>query len=423
MTRQTLFGSQSFTKVASGLLALHRLVKVGQEDTPEADSIRDALDAPLMALNPTEKKRAQLLSEDLYSVSEPLSGSNQKVMNPQAQQKLIEAYEAKESGDWDRALALLRRWKDYISPELLSYLRGSIWLSAGNPSVATMFYEHAMESDPENANYRAIYLHALAESNPEQADNLACEILVNHEKNEPIVVARAALIRFNKLENSLGLHSIKLSRDLIPILERNMERIENDEDTMRQKTLYAMTTGVLGFCHELQGNKTVAAQYYSRGILENPENSALLVARGILLYGTSPVAISDFEQALELNSPLIWPSFFLAHHYLLNNKYDQCRTMCESGLRLEGNAATIGQLKEWLAISYAELGFSPQLVRFAFEDALRIDPLNKLAKRNLECYESFINKQLGCETLLWEQKPIADIRQFGLAERPYFWAA
>jgi len=42
----------------------------------------------------------------------------------------------------------------------------SIWLDAGNPDVAAVFYGHASESDQANANYRAIYMPALAESDP-----------------------------------------------------------------------------------------------------------------------------------------------------------------------------------------------------------------------------------------------------------------
>ncbi len=57
------FGSPIFNLVAKGLVALHRLIKEGKDDSPEADSIRDTLDAPLKALSRIEKDRAQWLSE------------------------------------------------------------------------------------------------------------------------------------------------------------------------------------------------------------------------------------------------------------------------------------------------------------------------------------------------------------------------
>ena len=55
------------------------------------------------------------------------------------------------------------------------------------------------------------------------------------------------------------------------------------------------------------------------------------VARGILLYGSSPCAVTDFEQAVTLGSPVVWPYLFLARHYLITNRFEQCRSMCERG--------------------------------------------------------------------------------------------
>src|ERR1035438_3616310 len=116
------FGSPSFKLAAKGLVELHRLIKDGQDDSPEAESVRDALDVPMKALNRTERDQAQWLSEDLYSVSEPLAATTHKEMNPQAQQQLNEAIVARQSQEWDRALALLRQWRECISPALLSYV-------------------------------------------------------------------------------------------------------------------------------------------------------------------------------------------------------------------------------------------------------------------------------------------------------------
>ena len=81
MNAHVPFGNASFTRVAKGLVALHRLIKDGKDDSPEAESVRDALDAPLKALSRVEKDRAQWLSEDLYSISEPPATGNQKEMN------------------------------------------------------------------------------------------------------------------------------------------------------------------------------------------------------------------------------------------------------------------------------------------------------------------------------------------------------
>jgi hypothetical protein len=119
-------GSASFRLVASGLVALHRISKDGKDDSPEADSIRDALDSPLRALSKTEKERSQWLSEDMYSVSEPTRDVGQKKMDAGAQRQFNEAIEAQQKGEWDWALIQLRELHEYVEPALLSYLRGAI---------------------------------------------------------------------------------------------------------------------------------------------------------------------------------------------------------------------------------------------------------------------------------------------------------
>jgi tetratricopeptide (TPR) repeat protein len=417
MVKQSLSGSASFRLVAKGLLALHRLIKEGKDDSSEAESVREALDAPLKGLNPAEKEGAQWLSEDLYSISEPPAGTTRKEMNAQAQEQLNEAFEARQSREWDRALTLLRQWKEYISPALLSYLRGSIWLEAGNVDVAAAFYQHAADSDPANANYRAMYMHALAVSDPDSAGKLAREVLADDAKYAPVVVARAADIRFNEARNASDDQSTRMYRDLIPILERNLRRIEAEEGIASRPSAHAMTVALLGFCYEFLGDAGAAVHYYSRGLDVNPNNDGLLVARGILLYGTTPRAISDFEQAVELGSPVVWPYLFLAHHYLLTNRFEECRVMCDMGIRMRGSDSAKSQLEDWRAIAQAELGFSPELVRAAFEAAIRLDPSNDIAKRNQAAYEEHLKAPRTAHRPIWAQKPVGALRHFGLAER------
>ncbi len=416
------FGSSSFKLVAKGLVALHILGKAGKDESPEADSVRDSLDLPLAALNRIEKERAQWLSEDLYSVSEP-SSATQKEMNPQAQQQLNEAIEARQKCEWDRALNLLRRWREYIAPPLLSYIRGSIWLAAGNADVATMFYGHATENDPENDNYQAIYLHALSESDPDMAAKQANLILADDAKYSPNVVSRAAEIRFNEIETASVAEAAQICQDLNRILDKNLARIEKTEGADSVSVTRQSSVMLMGFCNEILGNIGAAVSNFSLGLRMNPRADALLIARGILLYGTSPHAISDFEQAVGLGSPLIWPYFFLAHHYLSTKQFEQCRVICESGLKMKGSDTAKSQLEEWRAIAQAELGFPPELVRMAFEAAIRLDPTNESAKRNQDAYEAHLKSPHSDLRSIWEQKSNSAIRQFGLAERRYSLAA
>lgn len=409
-------GSPSFHLVAKGLLDLHRLIAAGKEDSPEAESVRDALDAPLRILDRAEKERAQWLSEDLYSISDPpATGSGQ--MNAQAQQQYNEALEARQDREWDRALALLRRWKEFISPALLSYLRGRIWSEAGHPDVASVFHGHASESDPTNAKYRASYLAVLAEADPEGAAKRAGEVLADEGNYAPIVVAQAAQIRFREALSGAPGESARLLRDLIPILERNVGRIEGDEATPSRSPALHLSLGILGLCHEYLGNAGPAVNCYSLGLQVKPDDDSLLVARGMLLYGSGPRALTDFEQAVQLGSPLVWPYLFLAHHFLASHQYEKCLSACEAGLEKRGSDAAKSQLQEWMAISRAELGFPAEFVRAAFEAALRLDPSNELARRNQAAFEASLGVQPPVPSRAWHHRSAVVVKQFGMAER------
>ena len=137
--------------MAKGLVDLHRLIAAGKENSPESESVRDALDAPWFLLNPAEKERAQWRSEDLYSISDP-SSIGQREMSAEDQKQLDEALEAIRIGEWDRSLALLRRCQDCLSPALLSDLRGRAWSEAGHPEVAAVFQNHASGSHPSSSS-------------------------------------------------------------------------------------------------------------------------------------------------------------------------------------------------------------------------------------------------------------------------------
>ena len=54
-------------------------------------------------------------------------------------------------------------------------------------------------------------------------------MLADDEKYAPMVVSRAADIRFNETKTALDAESTRLYRELIPILEQNVTRIETDK--------------------------------------------------------------------------------------------------------------------------------------------------------------------------------------------------
>ena len=133
--------SPNYLAVVRGIRELHRLTLSGLDESAMADAVRDATDGPWNALSEVERERADGLSEDLYSISDP-SVNGPGETNPQALAGWNDANEARERGEWDRALALLRRWGKDLPPAIVSRLRGSIWREAGDPETSALFYEH-----------------------------------------------------------------------------------------------------------------------------------------------------------------------------------------------------------------------------------------------------------------------------------------
>ncbi|HQU46511.1 MAG TPA: hypothetical protein PK867_27135 [Pirellulales bacterium] len=143
-----------FVAMVRGVRELHRLTAAGKaDDSPEADAIRDATDAPWQALSEVERQRVRNLSEDLFSLTGPPAAG--RPMTDEVRSKLDEFGRARERSDWDAALDLLRRCAAYLAPARLSYLRGVIWQEAGDAETAALFFEHAARLEPDNADNAA----------------------------------------------------------------------------------------------------------------------------------------------------------------------------------------------------------------------------------------------------------------------------
>jgi tetratricopeptide (TPR) repeat protein len=406
--------STNYRAYVHGVRELHQLAIAGKEDSPEADAIRDATDLPWEALSEVERERVGSLSEDLYSLAETPAAI--PPMNPHVQAEQNEAFEAIHRGEWDRSLELLRRLASFLAPDLLSFLRGKIWLEAGDIETAVLFLEHASRLQPENGNYLAIFLYALEKVNPSEAQARARQIFQDQDKTSPVAVVRAADIMFHGSRSLPQSEATQQFRQLIPVLDHALSRFEATIEAGVDRWHYGIAVLLLGFCQELLGNTQAAVNALTRGLQVDPENPSLLGTRGILLYGASPQAVSDLELAMRNGAIEIWPFYFLAHHYLLTGRFDDCRRQCERLLDMNGSPAVRSEVSEWMAIAQAELGFPAEMVRASFEKAIRFDPSNERARHNLTAFAA-ANKPITIK--IWETRSAGAVRTSGLAERRF----
>jgi hypothetical protein len=156
------FDNPNYRAEIRALLRLHQLWQEGRGDSAEADALRDATDGHWEALSEAERRRIWGLSQDLNSIENQSSHQHANALNPQLHAKLVEANEARKSGLWDRALELLRTIENDAPPALLSHLRGSIWLDAGNANVAVVFIENAARLEPDLSSYQSVILQDAA---------------------------------------------------------------------------------------------------------------------------------------------------------------------------------------------------------------------------------------------------------------------
>lgn len=415
MTRPAFSMSPQYLAAVQGIRELHRLALEGQDESPAADRIRDATDGPWEGLSATERKRVAGLSEDLYSISDPAMGEP-LVMTPQAAAKFSDALEARERGELDLALELLRTWGKHVPPALLSHQRGATWLEAGDPATAVLFWEHAARLDPENAKYQAIFLKVLKMVDLAAAQERAEEIIQKAEDKPPVLVESAASVMIEVARTSTEVEAAATFHRIIRVLDPALSRIKEGLDGEIDRSAFLGAIVSLGFCFETLGENQKAVEYYTQGLQADPHNDGLLVARGILLYGSSPRAIKDLELAVRLRYPLVWPYFFLAHAYLASGRFDQCRAMCEGASGIDALNPVKSELAEWSAIAQSKLGFPAEMVRMTFEEAIRLDPSNDRAKRNLAAFEKSGRPP---NAQWWEMRPEVAVRASVLSARRY----
>ncbi len=386
MTRRPFPTNPAYLQSLRGLHRLHALTQAGQSQSPEADALRDSLEAPWDALSEAEQQRINGLSEDLYSLSDP--PAEPEPPNPQATRNLIETAEARLTGEWDRALKLLRRWGRYLSPADLSFQRGCVWREAGDDATAAIYFRHAAELEPQNEKYAASYLRELHKSDVSRAIARAQEILTDDQSHPPLIVAVAGNMLFASTSSMDYAERTPILRQLVRVMERTLQRPrpESSEPPTYINSIYIPIIALLAACHTGLGETSIAVHFLDLGLAADPDSPVLLLARGVARYGKESGAADDISRAIRRGSEGVGPYFFLAHHNLVTGRFDECLRMCDRALDLPAEDEMRARLHGWRAIAKAELGFPTEMVRADFEEAVRLAPEDDEIRRNFEAF-------------------------------------
>ncbi len=102
--------SPPYVEYVRGLLRLHQLDCDGRSESDEAEGVRDSLEAPWSLLSKSERERIRGLSADLYGISAP---SPTVAPTKESQRAIHEAMEARNVGNWDESLAIIRTFENH----------------------------------------------------------------------------------------------------------------------------------------------------------------------------------------------------------------------------------------------------------------------------------------------------------------------
>lgn len=418
MTTQRFFDNPDFLAYARLLHQLHQLIRAGADETAKGEELRERMDEPARDLSQVEIDCLNGISADLYTLSDP--PWQVQPSPPAVREELKDALEARDARDYIKALDLLRKNQVYRDAATMSYMRGRIWSEAGENEIAVDFFRGAKELAPENGNYSFMWLDALWQGKADEALTIAKAILQQTTDHPPQFVLKAADVVFASTRRLPSEEEKAVVRELIPVFEDVVIRLRTSGEGWSNHSLLASAIGLLGFCHVRLGDAAEAIKNLDKGLHLFPNNDILLTARGIQRYGTDTErSLQDFQRAAQLGSRHALAYFFLAHHYLLHDRYPEALEMASRALHLADTAMLQADCLEWIAIGQAALGYPPETVRAAFHAAQQLTPDNQRIARNLQLFEASVAEPLR-PPIPWERVEPEAMRSFGSSFAPSF---
>ncbi len=406
------FGNPHYLAYIRLLGELHALIREDKDEEPEGDAIREQMDEPGSQLSKDEIESVNGVSADLYSLFDPqlpaLSQTNE------IRASLKRAVDSRDTGDLHTALTQVRKYSRYIEPAVLAYLRGTIWMEQKEHALALQFFQRAAELDPINQNYEYLLINEFSKVNSEAAIVLAEQIIKEPNLHHSRVVLKALELFFYATKEQSD-EASRLEREaLLSVFDETIFRMETAGETGSQ---LAMAFALAGFCYESLDQLDQALAYYDRGLSIVPSNEALLVARGILLYGgDTKKAVHDFAQAISNGTQLVWPYFFLAHHSLIQDLYEDTLRYCAICERLATTPTLLANVLEWAAISHSSLGSSELLIEAIFGAALTFDPGNARISRNHQAFKDSLRPVTPTIPIRWDKGDEGSVQSVGKAE-------
>ena len=150
--------SEAYTEYTRLLRRLHALIRLGDDESPDGEAMRDAMDDPWRRLSELELARVRGLGADLNAIDSENLAANDSLPHDLFAFLFLEA---QKNQDWNKALNLLRSFPWFFSPGKLLFLKGIFWARLEDYETALLFFEEAIDRGPAERQFVLALLQAL----------------------------------------------------------------------------------------------------------------------------------------------------------------------------------------------------------------------------------------------------------------------
>jgi hypothetical protein len=135
----------AYSQYEALLKRLHDLNREGKLDSPEADLVRQDMEAPWSRLSEADQALLAGLSSDLHTLS-----GEEVVRDSEIDERVLveRACDTFRHGNWSGLLEALRYAHQHLPAELVAFMRGRCWQELGRSEAALWFFERAHQLSP-----------------------------------------------------------------------------------------------------------------------------------------------------------------------------------------------------------------------------------------------------------------------------------
>ncbi len=377
--------SSHYSAYRDSLVLLHDLIEQGQGDSEAADALRERMDVVWMRLQPNEIRLIRDLSADFYGVN---ADAKDAKAGARFRDEITNIrFRTYAEVQWRMLYNDLKRCEGLLKAEYVFYYKSTIWGKFGDQPAALWLLKKCTEIDASNLNFKYLYLGLLRKLEPNDAVDEALKIAAIRDQ-APLLLFKAADILLEHASESASVDTSDYQRILSVYQQAfaNVARLGQSE--IPRSVLYGGRV-VMGLCFSRIGKMVDAENSYAEAIRINPDSDVAFVARGILYYDwKTEAALKDFDRAIKMKAPLVWPYFCMAHWALKNADHKACIKFCKLALDHTVEPEIKAQIVQWHAISRFHFNKSKDDLGKGLKKARELSPHSLDIEHNLIIFES-----------------------------------